>query len=45
LFINTLGVRLFSTHAAWSVALLGTGGDGFYFVSPIPAASVTIKLK
>lgn len=43
--MNTLGVRLFGTHAAWSVALLGVGSDDFYTISPLPAASVTIKLK
>jgi len=45
LVINTLGVRLFGVHAAWSVSLLGLGEDSFYTVSPLPAASVTIKLK
>lgn len=45
MFMNTLGVRLFGNYAAWSVGLLGTGQDGFYFVVPIPVASVTIQLK
>ncbi len=44
-FINTLGVRLFGASAAWSIALMAVGDDDFYFVSPLPAASVTIKLK
>lgn len=44
-FINTLGVRLFGATAAWSVSLFGLGDNGFYAVSPLPAASVTIKLK
>lgn len=43
--MNTLGVRLFGAHAAWSVALLGVGSNDFYTVSPLPAASVTIKIK
>lgn len=44
-FMNTLGVRLFGARAAWSIALMAVGDDDFYFVSPLPVASVTIKLK